>query len=162
MPRRIARAKIGVIRSPLKKKLDGKADRADAEDEEFADEEEASANYWVRFKLWVAEHGNKRGAIFYAIFLLIFTLVVLKSQVIMRYFVKLRLQVCSIQPNLQGEGDSSYILTTNIRGQVEGGYDSTDYRCAARLATPHYSRSNAALASFQSFSCNGQTKFWNQ
>jgi hypothetical protein len=31
---------------------------------------------------------------------------------------------------LQGEGDSSYTLTTNIRGQVEGGYDSTDYRCS--------------------------------
>jgi hypothetical protein len=88
MPRRVARAKIGVGRSPLKKRVDATADRANADEEEFADEEEGSSvNYWVRFRLWVAVHEHKWGAIFYAIFLLIFTLVVLKSQVILSYLI---------------------------------------------------------------------------
>jgi hypothetical protein len=140
MPRRVARAKVGVGRSPLKKRVDATADRANDDEEEFADEEDSSVNYWVRFKLWVAVHEHKWGAIFYAIFLLIFTLVVLKSQVIMSYFISCS---CACKCELfnlilQGEGDSSYILTMNIRGQVEGGYDSTDYRCAARLASRHH------------------------
>lgn len=79
MPPRVARAKIG--RSPKKIKAVGKL--VDAEDEDFPgyDEDGPSVSYWFRFKLWIAEHEHKWGAIFYAIFLLIFTLVVLKSQV---------------------------------------------------------------------------------
>jgi hypothetical protein len=45
--------------------------------------EETSISIWVTLKLWVAKHEKKWGAIFYAIFLLLFTLVVLNSQVIL-------------------------------------------------------------------------------
>ena len=81
MPPRVGRAKVGIGRSPKKNKAVGKV--VDAEDEDFPgnDEEGLSVSYWIKFKLWIAEHEHKWGAIFYSIFLLIFTLVVLKSQV---------------------------------------------------------------------------------
>jgi hypothetical protein len=80
MPRRIARPKIGVGRSSVNK-VASKAGPAD-EDDDFADDEGSSVSYWIKLKLWIALHEHKWAAIFYAIFLLIFTLVVLKSQVI--------------------------------------------------------------------------------
>ncbi len=53
------------------------------EEVEDQEDEETSISIWVTLKLWVAKHEKKWGAIFYAIFLLLFTLVVLNSQVIL-------------------------------------------------------------------------------
>ena len=63
-------------------KVAAKAGQADEEDDDIPDDEGSSVSYWIKLKLWIALHENKWAAIFYAIFLLIFTLVVLKSQVI--------------------------------------------------------------------------------
>jgi hypothetical protein len=64
-----------------------KRDHVDGEaPEEFVDDEEhpeSTVSYWVVFKLWVLKHEHKWGAIAYAVFLLVFTLVVLKSQVLL-------------------------------------------------------------------------------
>jgi hypothetical protein len=80
-PRRVAargnvRAKRGSVSALSPQKKQG----IDDEDDYFADQED-TVSYWVKFKLWVAKHEHKWGAIFYSIFLLIFSLVVLKSQV---------------------------------------------------------------------------------
>ena len=77
MPR-VARPKIG---KKSQNKVAAKAGPAE-EDDDIPDDEGSSVSYWIKLKLWIALHENKWAAIFYAIFLLIFTLVVLKSQVI--------------------------------------------------------------------------------
>jgi hypothetical protein len=82
-PRRVAargnaRVRRGSMSALSPKKSAGIED--DYEGDDYADQQN-TVSYWVQFKLWVAKHQHKWGAIFYSIFLLIFSLVVLKSQV---------------------------------------------------------------------------------
>ena len=80
------RVRGGGARALKKKNLDSSpAKRKAGVGEEVEDQEleETSISIWVTLKLWVAKHEKKWGAIFYAIFLLLFTLVVLNSQVIL-------------------------------------------------------------------------------
>jgi hypothetical protein len=79
-PRRVG----GGPRALKKKNLDSSPTKRQAGvGEEEQEVEETSISIWVTLKLWVAKHEKKWGAIFYAIFLLLFTLVVLNSQVIL-------------------------------------------------------------------------------
>jgi hypothetical protein len=75
----------GGARALRSSKKDSTAQRKAGVGEEVEDQEdeETSISIWTTFKLWIAKHENKWGAIFYAIFLLLFTLVVLNSQVIL-------------------------------------------------------------------------------
>jgi hypothetical protein len=82
-PRRVAargnaRLRRGSVSALNPKKLADNESGIEVDD--FA-EQENTVSYWVQFQLWVAKHEHKWGAIFYSAFLLIFSLVVLKSQV---------------------------------------------------------------------------------
>ena len=57
------------------------ADNEIDDEGDYDADEVNTVSYWVKFQLWVAKHQHKWGAIFYSIFLIIFSLVVLKSQV---------------------------------------------------------------------------------
>jgi hypothetical protein len=78
-PRRALAVKRGprAIRSSSNRKA------GDGEEVDDQEDEEASISIWVTLKLWIAKHDKKWAAVFYAIFLLIFTLVVLRSQVVL-------------------------------------------------------------------------------
>ena len=84
MPPRRAAGRARVPRLGAAKRRGNVVEAGDAVDEleEQNVDQENPPSFWISFKLWLLSHQKKYSAIAYGIFLCIFTLVVLKSQVI--------------------------------------------------------------------------------